>query len=168
MKKSILIPLILCLGCNAEKRFNDYSIKHPDKFKQLAAVLDPCIDLNSKSDTLYQNTTDTLITPGNTVVERRNDMVFVTKQLPGKIIIKKEVQTVTKTVADSRAIEACEIKTHTAENTLTISQTQLEQSKKAKNTWMWIAVGCMAVIVAFSVIQVYKFISGGAITGLFK
>lgn len=166
--KKLLIPLIFCLGCNTEKRFNDYSIKHPDKFNQLAAVLAPCVDLNPKSDTIYRNTTDTLITPGNTVIERRNDTVFVTKQLPGKTIIKKEVQTVTKTVADSRAIEACEIKTHTAENTLTISQTQLEQSKKAKNTWMWIAIGCMIAIVAFSVIRVYKFFSGGAITGLFK
>ncbi len=155
MKKLLyLIPLLL-VACNAEKRFNDYSIKNPDKFKQLAAVLAPCIEVNPKSDTIYQRRVDTLTIAGNTVIEHRNDTVFVTKQLPGRIITKTDVQTVTKTVADSRVVDACNLRT-VAEHEKVIQLTQqLADKAKAKTIWMLIAIGCMLLIVVGVVIKVW-------------
>lgn len=153
MKK--LIPILLLLtACNAERRFNDYSVQHPDKFKQLAAVLAPCIEVNPKSDTIYQRHIDTLITPANTIIVTRGDTVFVTKQLPGKIITKTEIQTVTKTVADSRAVDACKLQT-TAEHERVIQVTQqLTDKSKAKNTWMLIAIGLMVLVVGYVIVRV--------------
>lgn len=154
--KICLAIMVLITACNAEKRFNDYSIRNPDKFKQLAAVLAPCIEANIKPDTIYSHRTDTLITAGNTVIERRNDTVFVTKQLPVKTIIKHDVQTVTKTVVDSRAVDAANLRTVTErEKVIKITQ-QLEDKSAAKKTWMWIAIGCMAAIVGYGAVKLAK------------
>lgn len=149
-----IIPIILA-GCNAERRFNDYSIKHPDKFKQLAAVLAPCVEVNPKSDTIYRTKIDTLITAGNTVIERRNDTVFVTKQLAGKVITKYQDKIITKTVVDSRVVDACKIQTVAERDRANKAETLLAQKNKAKNTWMYIAIGCMVVIVSGVAIKVY-------------
>lgn len=160
MRKLLYLLPIALIGCNAEKRFNDYSIRNPDKFKQLAAVLAPCIEVNIKPDTIFKTRVDTLITAGNTVIERRNDTVFVTKQLPGKTIVKHDVQTVTKTVVDSRAVDAANLRTVTErEKVIKITQ-QLEDTKSTKKTWMWIAIGCMAVIVGYGAIKIYGMFTG--------
>lgn len=158
MKK--LIPILLLLtACNSEKQFNNYSVQHQDKFKQLAAVLAPCIEPNIKPDTIYQSHTDTLTTPANTVIVTRNDTVFVTKQLPGKVITKTQVQTVTKTVVDSRAVDAANLRT-AAEHEKVIQLTQqIADVKKAKTIWMWLAIGLMVLIVGYIVVR---------IAGLFK
>lgn len=161
--------LLLCIaGCSTEKKVNDWAIKNPDKFKTLAAIIAPCVDVNPKSDTVYQSHTDTLITDGRTDTVRRNDTVYITKQLPGKTIYKRDVQTVTKTVADSRMLDACAIKSRGIEEELIIAQTELKQKTEAKNTWMWIAIGCMAAIAIFTVIKAYTFIKGGALKSLLK
>ncbi len=149
-----LIPLLL-VACNAEKQFNDYSVKNPDKFKQLAAILAPCIAANIKPDTIYQHHTDTLTTPGNTVIVSRNDTVFATKTLPGKVITKTDVQIVTKTVVDSRSVDAANLRT-VAEHEHVIQLTQqLADKSKAKNIWMIIAIGCMVLIVGSVVLKVW-------------
>lgn len=160
MKKLLyLIPIIL-ISCNAEKRFNDYSIRNPDKFKQLAAVLAPCVEANIKPDTIFNTRVDTLITAGDTITERRNDTVFVKIQLPGKIIIKHDVQTVTKTVVDSRAVDAANLRTVAErEKVIKITQ-QLEDKSAAKKTWMWIAIACMALIVGYGAIKIYGMFTG--------
>lgn len=155
MKKLCLLIAVIITGCNAEKQFNDYSIKNPGKFKSLAAVLAPCVDVNPKSDTIYKSHTDTLTTAGNTVIVSRNDTVFVTKQLPGKVITKTNVQTVTKTVTDSRAIDACNIRTAAEHERVIQLIQQLADKSKAKNTWMLIAIGCMVVIVVGVVVRVW-------------
>lgn len=156
MKKLLYLIPIIFIGCNAEKRFNDYSIRNPDKFKQLAAVLAPCVEANIKPDTIFNTRVDTLITAGDTITERRNDTVFVKIQLPGKTIIKHDVQTVTKTVVDSRAVDAANLRTVTErEKVIKIIQ-QLEDSQSAKKTWMLIAIGCMVVIAGYGAIKIAK------------
>lgn len=151
----LAIPLFLA-ACNAEKRFNDFSIRNPDKFKQLAAVLAPCIDANIKPDTVFNTRVDTLITAGDTITERRNDTVFVKMQLPGRTITKHDIQTVTKTVVDSRAVDAANLRTVTErEKVIKVTQ-QLEDSQSAKKTWMWISIGCMALIVGYGAIKIAK------------
>ncbi len=156
----LFVFAMLMASCNTEKKVNDWSIKNPDKFKTLAAIIAPCVDVNPKSDTIYRSKTDTLVTPGNTIIEHRNDTVFITKQLPGRVITKTEVQTVTKTVADSRMLDACAIKSRAVEDELLRTQTQLKQKSEAKNTWMWLAIGCIAFIVVAVVIKVYTQVTG--------
>lgn len=158
MKK--LIPILFLLtACNAEKQFNNYAVQHQDKFKQLAAVLAPCVEPNIKPDTIYQSHTDTLTTPANTVIVTRGDTVYVTKQLPGKIITKTDVQTVTKTVVDSRAVDAANLRS-VAEHEKVIQLTQqLADKSKAKTIWMLITIGLMVLIVGYIVVRV---------AGLFK
>lgn len=159
MKKLYTLIAIALVSCNTEKQFNNYSIQHPDKFKQLAAVLAPCIEPNIKPDTIYKSHIDTLTTPANTIIVTRGDTVFVTKQLPGKIITKTDVQTVTKKVMDSRAVDAANLRT-TAEHEKVIQLTQqLADKSKAKTIWMLIAIGLMVLIVGYIIVRV---------AGLFK
>lgn len=170
MKKYITTALIiaailaLATACNTERRVNDWSIKNPDKFKQLAAVLAPCIEVNPKSDTLYQTKTDTLVTPGETIIERRNDTVFVTKKLPGKTITKTEVQTVTKTVADSRAVEACAILNRQKDEHIIKLQTEQKATKKNRNNWRLAFFGLIGVIALWIAFKVW----GGSVLGWAK
>ncbi len=161
----LLCALLLLAACSTQKKqiekLQTYSVKYPNEFKTLAALLAPCVDINPKSDTIYRTKTDTLETPGNTIIEHRNDTVFITKQLPGRTIYKTNTETVTKTVADSRMLDACAIKSRAVEDELLETQTQLKQKSEAKNTWMWIAIGCMAFIIIAVVIKVYSEIKGG-------
>lgn len=156
MKHTLLIlTALLLVGCNAEKRFNDYSIKNPDKFKTLAAILAPCIDEITKSDTLYQTKTDTLIQAAISDTVRFNDTVYITKTLAGKTITKTQVQTITNTVADTRALEACEIKTRTADDKALQAETKLEASEKSGKKKTWWIVGLAAALVGSHVLRSY-------------
>lgn len=166
--KLVLIITVLLTACNAERRFNDYSIKHPDKFKQLAAVLAPCVEVNPKSDTIYRTKIDTLITAGNTVVEHRNDTVFITKQLAGKTITKYETQTVTKTVADSRALDACELRVVSERDRANKAETEHAATKKNLASWRLAFFILLGVVIGWFFISKYIGSAFRWLKGLFK
>ena len=134
----------------------------------MAAIIAPCIDANIKPDTIYQNKIDTLISTANTIIERINDTVYVTKTLAGKTIIKTNTQTVTKTVTDIRMLDACAIKSRTIEEMLIVEQTNLKASQKDSRNKTWWIVGLSALLVASHFLRSYFGRLFSLAKGLFK
>lgn len=172
MKQHLYTALILAAiitlaaACNTEKRVNDWSIKNPDKFKQLAAVLAPCSDDIVKSDTIYQTHIDTLTQPGITDTVRRNDTVYITKQLPGRTIHKTNTQTITQKVEDSRKVEACAILNKQKDEAIVKLQAENEATKKNRNNWRLAFFGLCGFIVGWTVLSKYVGKAWGWVKGV--
>lgn len=159
---------MLMASCNTEKKVNDWSIKNPDKFKQLAAVLAPCSDDITGNDTIYQTHIDTLTQPGITDTVRRNDTVYITKQLPGRTIYKTNTQTITQKVEDSRKVEACAIVNKQKDEQIIKLQTENKAVEKNRNNWRLAFFVLCGVIVGWTVLSKYFGRAWGWVKGVVK
>ena len=173
MKKLVLVPLIVLYGCSASyrqqrdvKKLQSLVLSQPNEFARLSDLLNPCFSGKAKSDTIITTYTDTLLVQGATTTMRIKDTVFVTKTLPGKLITKTNTVTIHDTITDGRAVNYLNTQLKVKSDSLVINNTQLSQTKKAKNTWMLIAIGALLVIVISLSIKVYKLISTGGLSGL--
>jgi sensor c-di-GMP phosphodiesterase-like protein len=169
--RRLLIPVCLVLaGCNIQKRevarLDTYSVKYPAEMARLSNWLYPCFTGKAKSDTVMQTRHDTVTNPGTVVITHVKDTVVKTVTLPGKTITNTMQVTIHDTINDQRAIAACQSAAKVKSDSLVVRNTQLTQTTKSRSTWMWIAIGCMVVIVVSLVVKVYSFISGGALTKL--
>jgi len=168
MKKLLIIPILLLLfACNVQKRqialMQVYAVRYPNDFKELANTLDPCFTGKAKSDTVtIKGKSDTVHLAGSTTITRIKDTVIKTITLPGERISIPYYTTIHDTVTNDRANSAISAQIQIATNSLTMAQTQLKDSQKAKSIWMWIAIGCTVLIIGGAVIKVYTLFTGGA------
>jgi hypothetical protein len=164
--------LLIAAGCNVDKRnverMQVYAVRYPAPFKVLANTLDPCFTGVAKSDTITK--INTAVVKGDTVVTivKLRDTIFkITRiQLPGQITTK--TLSIHDTVTNNRAIQAAEVLFSIKSDSLVVVKTQLSQTKHIRATWMWIAIGCMFLIVVYSAIKIYIFFTGVGITSSIK
>lgn len=172
--KRILIPLcIIMVGCNIQKRevsrLDSYAVKYPAEMARLSNWLYPCFTGKAKSDTVrIEGKRDTVMTPGSIVITKVKDTVIKTVTLSGRQITIPTFITIHDTISDQRAIAACQSAAKVKSDSLVVRNTQLSQTKTSRSTWMWIAIGCMSLIIITVVVKVYTFFSGGVITKLWK
>lgn len=170
MKKLVLIPLIALCGCNVQKRqiekMQVFALRYPNEFARLSDLLNPCFDGTAKSDTIITLHTDTLFEKGTSDTIRINDTVHITKTLPGKQINHTRTVTIRDTVKDGRSEAYLKSQLQVKSDSLVISKTQLSEKTKAKNTWMWIAIGAILIIVINLSIKAYKFFTTGGLSSL--
>jgi len=74
------------------------------------------------------------------------------------------IKTVIDTVVDNRNEATLTLQLKGASDNLVKATTQLADKTKSCKTWMWIAIGCIVLIVVFVAIWVYKtFFTGGGV-----
>jgi transcriptional regulator of met regulon len=176
MYKAILAALSVLLilsGCNEVKRMQVLAVRHPNEFKVLANTLDPCFTGVAKSDTIMvKGKADTVLIPGSTsiVTTLRHDTVFVTKTVTtqGKKITVPIIKTIRDTVVNNRALQATQATFSIKSDSLVAVRTQLIQTKHSRSIWMWLAIGCMALIIIFIVAKVVLFFYGGGYASVVK
>jgi hypothetical protein len=168
---SFLAALLLFTGCNVQQReirkLQVLSVRYLPQFKILANTLDPCFTGKAKSDTVIK--IDSIITPGqtNTIYTKgKGDTIVktITIQLPGKI--KKETKTITDTIPDMRAIEACHATEKIEADSLRDNKVKLvTETKKADKycLWFWLENGFfILIIIVVAVWKVYGLFNGTA------
>lgn len=161
MKLFISFFLILfIIACNTQRRdikkFDSYAIQYPAEMARLANLLDPCFTTKPHSDTVTKLHSDTITTPGSIVITRVKDTIVKTVTLQGKQITAQRIITIHDTLTDNRALTAFGSLFRVKADSLIIKNTQLNSVTHGKNTWMWIAIGCIVVILAFVIWNVYK------------
>lgn len=173
MRRLILIPLIALCGCSAQykqqrdiKKLQSLVLQQPNEFARLSDLLNPCFDGTAKSDTIISLHTDTLFEKGISDTVRINDTIRITKTLPGKQINHTRTVTIRDTVKDGRSEAYLKSQLQVKSDSLVISKTQLSQTKKSRNIWMWIAIGAILIIVVSIVIKAYKFFTTGGLSSL--
>lgn len=163
MRRLLLLTLFLT-GCSAAykqaqdvKKFDGYAIQYPAEMSRLANLLDPCFKGVAKSDTVIkQGKRDTVITPGSTVITHVKDTVIKTVTLAGRQVTIPTFITIHDTLADNRAISAVQGQYRVKGDSLIVVKTQLATTAHSRNIWMWIAIGCMVVIIGGIFIKVYS------------
>lgn len=173
MKKLVLIPLIALCGCSASykqqrdvKKLQSLVLQQPNEFARLSDLLNPCFDGEVKSDTIITLHTDTLIENGISDTVRINDTVRITKTLQGKTITNTKKVVIHDTIPDGRKVAYLNTQLKVKSDSLVIKNTQLSQKNKAKNTWMWIALGSILIIVVYGTIKIYKLFTTGGLSSL--
>lgn len=170
----ILVACLLC-GCSQSwyqrrdvKKLDALSIQQPAEMARLANQLYPCFKGVAKSDTVTQfGPADTIYRPGDTSVIMRHDTAFRTITNT-RFIDRNITKTIHDTVVDNRAQQANDALFKVKSDSLVIEKTLLVQKSKAKNIWMWIAVGCISAIVITIAVKVYQFFAGGAVASAAK
>ena len=175
MKKTISIVL-LCLftGCSTSyyvkrdtKRLDGLSLQYPAEFASLANKLDPCFTGQAKSDTLTKQTVDTIFNSVERLIPGKPgqpDTVY----MPGKIIRDNILTTIHDTLADNRALTACAASGKTSADSLLSVKTMDTQLSAEKGSLVKWVIGLALALLLITGISIYKFLSGGAITGLIK
>ncbi len=173
MRKLVLIPLIVLCGCSAQykqhrdiKKLQSLVLQQPNEFARLSDLLNPCFDGTAKSDTVITLHTDTLTLNGTTDTVRTKDTVRITIKLPGKQITNTRTVAIHDTVKDGRSEAYLKTQLQVKSDSLVVSKTQLSQTKKTRNIWMWIAIGALLIIVISVAIKVYKFFTTGGLSSL--
>lgn len=173
MRKQLKIIITLLIGvilfsCNPIKRLDALFIQNPIEAARLSNEIYPCFKGDVRSDTLIRH--DTAVIQGNTITNTilRHDTVFITKTitLPGRIFTN--TVTIRDTIPDNRALSECTLSAQKANSDNVKAQQELTDVKKGKNTWMYIAIGSMLLILIFIVVKIYAFFSGGAATSIIK
>lgn len=172
MKYLLLITAILFIGCNVQKRqvekLQVFALRYPNEFARLSDLLNPCFDGEVKSDTIITSHTDTLTIKGTSDTLRINDTVRITIKLPGKQITNTKKVVIHDTIPDGRKVNLLNSQLKVKSDSLVKATTQMSDAKKAKNTWMWIAIGAILIIVVSLSIKAYKFFTGGGLKSLIK
>jgi hypothetical protein len=166
MKKLLLLSLFIA-GCRSSyyvnrdvKLLDGLSLQYPKEFTRLSNLINPCFTRIAKSDTVVKHTSDTIVTliegkPG------KPDTIY----RPGKTISNNIYTTIHDTVADNRAINACNVIAKSAADSLIIIKTQNIQLKADKSTLIKWVMGLVVVLLIFFGACIYRFFSGGAILG---
>lgn len=174
------LAVLLLLSCNVQKqqinKMQVFAVRYPDAFKILANTLDPCFTGKAKSDTIIQyGKIDTVITYGNMpsfkldtskmsfghIVYYSVDTVIKTIKI--KIPITK---TITDTIPDMRAIEACHATEKIEADSLRDNKVKLVTETKKANKyclWFWLENGFfILIIIVVAVWKVYGLFNGTA------
>jgi hypothetical protein len=172
-----LSGLIILTGCNTQKkeveRLEVYAVRYPNQFKVLANTLDPCFNGVAKRDTIIvKGKADTVLTPGSTstVTTLGHDTVFVTKTVTtqGKTITVPIIKTIRDTVINNRVLQATQALFSIKSDSLVVVRTQLIQTRHSRSIWMWIAIGCMGLILIFFIAKIVIFFNGGGYASVVK
>lgn len=172
-----VISVLLC-SCSQSwyqrrdiKKLVALSIKQPTEFLRLSDLINPCFTGKAKSDTIKtKGKPDTVVLPGEikVMITMQHDTVVKTITLPGKQVTIPYFTTIHDTIPDTRAIASLQAQLNQCGTEQTTATTQLADAKKTSNRWMWIAIGCMALIVITVVVKVYSFFSGGGLVSAAK
>jgi hypothetical protein len=168
MKKLLLFSSLLLCGCSASyrqqrdiKKLDGLVLAQPNEFARLSNLINPCFSGKAKSDTVIKTHTDTLINQGTTITVRVKDTVYVTKTTAGRTIINTRTLSIHDTIADGRAMSVATSQLKIKSDSLIVRNTQYTKATHDKNTWMWIAIGAIALIVIYIVAKVVIFFYGG-------
>jgi len=168
MKKLLLISLLLC-GCAAYqqrrdvKKLDALAIQQPAEFARLSNMLNPCFSGKAKSDTIITTHVDTLVKEGSITTVRIKDTVYVTKTLPARTINKTHTVTIHDTIPDNRGLKELSTELKVKSDSTLMIKTQMSKLQKDKNTWMWMAIGLMVLVVGFLAVKIYLMFWGGGI-----
>jgi hypothetical protein len=172
----LLIIAFLFIGCNTQKRqirkLGSLALQQPGEFTRLSNLLNPCFPAGTvvKSDTtIIYGKADTTISYVFTPNPNRTGQTIihdtVTKYVKITIPVTKVIH---DTVPDVRGLAAAKAEIQAAKNETLVTQTQYKAAQDTRNKLLWWVIGLGLIIVAYTGFKVYRFFTGGAISGLIK
>lgn len=164
---SLFAACLLLMACNTQKRdikrLDGLFVQYPSESARLSNQIYPCFGElpTAKPDTLIiHGKIDTIPGLSWTVTNTKYDTVFKTvNQI--KYVIKPITKLVRDTVVNYRALADVNDKLKVKSDSLIIDKQILQDVKKGKGIWMWIAICASAVIVIFIVAKVVLLVNGG-------
>jgi hypothetical protein len=158
MKKLFIIPLLLLLGCNIERRqldkLDEYAVKYPTEMQGLANRLYPCFSGKAKSDTVISTHTDTLTKDGVTTIVKVKDTVYVTKTVPIRTI---KTLAIHDTVTNDRAISYLNTQVKVKADSLNKVSAKLEViSSENTHKLYWIIGLAFALLISWALTLYFK------------
>lgn len=163
------VALLFLYGCNTQKRdikrLDTYFVQYGAESARLSNLIYPCFTGKAKSDTIIKTKIDTVIGfSGSIHVDSvSHDTVYRTR-IKVQTITKTVINDIHDTVQNMRLVTGLNLQIKDLRDSMVTYRTKLTDAKNGKNTWMWIAIGGIGLIVVTIVVKVVKLFYGGAIS----